>query len=61
MCSTFISRIRHSRQDAAISAGIPPAEAGTPGHSVPDYVLNVHQPDQAFPAGCRDPGRHPTG
>jgi hypothetical protein len=59
--SPGFSRIRRSPQDAATPAGIPPAKAGTPGHSYPGYFLNVLQPDQAFPAGCRDPGRHPTG
>jgi len=27
----------------------------------PEYFLKVHQPDQAFPAVCRCPGRHSTG
>jgi hypothetical protein len=27
----------------------------------PGYLLNLPQPDQAFPAGGRGPGSHPTG
>jgi hypothetical protein len=58
MGATFFSRIKPSRQCAAIRAGIPPAEAGTPGMAYLDDGRNVFQPDQAFPAVCRDPGQH---
>ncbi len=38
MWSRGFSRIRLARQDAAVPAGIPPAEAGTPGRSYPGYA-----------------------
>jgi len=48
--SPGFSRIRCSRQYATVPAGIPPAEAGTPGHAYPDYSFQIRMPlpRQAF-------------
>jgi hypothetical protein len=56
--SPGFSRIRLSIHYLATPAGIPPAEAGTPDFSYPDYLLNILQPFQAFPAVGHSPGKH---
>jgi hypothetical protein len=54
-------RVRLARQDAAAPAGIPPAKAGTPEWHIWTIFFKRHLWYQACPAGCRGPGRHPTG
>jgi hypothetical protein len=65
------SRLQPDRAFSAgcsVPAGIPPAQAGTPGHSYPSCFFKLHlpdravpsqesrlQPDRAFSAGCPVP------
>jgi hypothetical protein len=57
--SPGFSRIRLSRQYALAPAGIHRLKPGLQIIAYPDYVFKLHQPDQAFPAVCRGPGRYP--
>jgi hypothetical protein len=59
--SPGFSRSRLAWSYAAALAGIQTGESRDSRMAYPGYLLNVHQPDQSFPAGCCYSGRHSTG